>query len=73
MRASALVMLESSKEKAALWAAEFLVVGFSCEVEAQSRDFAVALDDELAIFVTEVQCSRYDFCRTKKYVFLFFS
>ena len=57
-------MLESSKEKAALWAAEPLVVGFSCEVEAQSRDFAVALDDELAIFVTEVQGSRYDFCRT---------
>ena len=41
-------MLETSKEKAALWAAESLVVGFSCEVEAQSRDFAVALDEELA-------------------------
>ena len=41
-------MLESSKEKAALWAAEPLVVGFSCEVEAQPRDFAVALDEELA-------------------------
>ena len=37
-----------SKEKAALWAAEPLVVGFSCEVEALSRDFAVALDEELA-------------------------
>ena len=41
-------MLEASKEKADLWAAEFLVVGFSREVEAQSRDFAVALDEELA-------------------------
>ena len=41
-------MLEVSKEKAALWAAELLVVGFSCEVETQSRDFAVALDEELA-------------------------
>ena len=47
-----------SKEKAALWAAELLVVGFSCKVEAQSRDFAVALDEELAhakrdeVFVT---------------------
>ena len=40
-------MLESSKEKAALWAAEFLVVGFSCEVEAQPRDFAVAAFKEL--------------------------
>ena len=46
--ASASAMLESSKEKAALRAAEPLVVGFSCEVEAQSRDFAVALDEELA-------------------------
>lgn len=46
--ASALVMLEAGKEKAALWAAGPLVVGFSCEVEAQSRDFAVALDEELA-------------------------
>ena len=46
--ASASPMLESSKEKAALWAAGPLVVGFSCEVEAQSRDFAVALDEELA-------------------------
>ena len=51
-------MLEASKEKAALWAAELLVVGFSSEVEAQSRDFAVALDEELAhakrdeVFVT---------------------
>lgn len=41
-------MLVASKEKAALRAAEALVVGFSCEVEAQSRDFAVALDEELA-------------------------
>ena len=40
--------LSKGKEKAALWAAEFLVVGFSCEVEAQPRDFAVALDEELA-------------------------
>ena len=40
-------MLETSKEKAALRAAEPLVVGFSCEVEAQSRDFAVALAEEL--------------------------
>ena len=40
--------LSKGKEKAALWAAEFLVVGFSCEVEAQSRDFAVALDEEFA-------------------------
>ena len=47
MRASASAMLEASKEKAALWAAEPLVVGFSCEVEAQSGDFAVALDEEL--------------------------
>ena len=45
-------------KKAALWAAGPLVVGFSCEVEAQSRDFAVALDEELAhakrdeVFVT---------------------
>ena len=44
MRALASSMLESSKEKAALWAAESLVVGFSCEVEAQPRDFAVALE-----------------------------
>ena len=56
--ASASAMLEASKEKADLWAAEFLVVGFSREVEAQSRDFAVALDEELAhakrdeVFVT---------------------
>ena len=41
-------MLEASKEKAALWAAGPLVVGFSCEVEAQPGDFAVALDEELA-------------------------
>ena len=41
-------MLVASKEKAALRAAEPSVVGFSCEVEAQSRDFAVALDEELA-------------------------
>ena len=40
-------MLEVSKEKAALWAAESLVVGFSCEEEAQSRDFAVAAFKEL--------------------------
>ena len=40
-------MLEAGKEKAALWAAEFLVVGFSCEVEAQPRDFAVAAFKEL--------------------------
>ena len=40
-------MLEASKEKNALWAAGPLVVGFSCEVEAQPRDFAVALDEEL--------------------------
>ena len=40
--------MSKGKEKAALWAAESLVVGFSCEVEAQSRDFAVALDEELA-------------------------
>ena len=45
--ASASSMLEASKEKAALWAAEFLVVGFSCEVEAQPRDFAVAAFKEL--------------------------
>ena len=56
--ASALAMLEASKEKAALLAAESFVVGFSCEVEAQPRDFAVALDEELAhakrdeVFVT---------------------
>ena len=42
-------MLEPSKEKAALRAAESLVVGFSCEVEAQPGDFAVALDEELAL------------------------
>ena len=41
-------MLEAGKAKAALRAAEPLVVGFSCEVEAQPRDFAVALDEELA-------------------------
>lgn len=46
--AVAFAMLVASKEKAALWTAELLVVGFSCEVEAQSRDFAVALDEELA-------------------------
>ena len=40
--------MSKGKEKAALWTAEPLVVGFSCEVEAQSRDFAVALDEELA-------------------------
>ena len=40
--------LSKGKAKAALWAAESLVVGFSCEVEAQSRDFAVALDEEFA-------------------------
>lgn len=51
-------MMETSKEKDALWAAGPLVVGFSCEVEAQPRDFAVALDEELAhakrdeVFVT---------------------
>ena len=51
-------MLVASKAKAALWAAEPLVVGFSCEEEAQPRDFAVALDEELAhakrdeVFVT---------------------
>ena len=39
--------LSKGKEKAALWAAEFLVVGFSCEVEAQSRNFAVAAFKEL--------------------------
>ena len=39
--------LSKGKEKAALWAAEFLVVGFSCEVEAQPRDFAVAAFKEL--------------------------
>jgi hypothetical protein len=33
--ASASSMLEASKEKAALWAAEPLVVCFSCEVEVQ--------------------------------------
>ena len=58
MRVSASAMLEASKEKAALWAAESFVVGFSCEEEAQSGDFAVALDEELAhakrdeVFVT---------------------
>jgi len=51
-------MLVVSKEKAALRVAESLVVGFSCEVEAQSGDFAVELDEELAhakrdeVFVT---------------------
>ena len=45
--ASASSMLELSKEKAALWAAGPLVVGFSCEVETLPRDFAVALDEEL--------------------------
>lgn len=40
--------MSKAKEKAALWAAEPLVVGFSCEVEAQPGDFAVALDEELA-------------------------
>ncbi len=51
-------MLEAGKEKAALRAAEPLIFGFSCEVEAQSRDFAVAQDEELAqakrdeVFVT---------------------
>ena len=48
MRVSASAMLEASKEKASLWAAESFVVGFSCEEEAQSGDFAVALDEELA-------------------------
>ena len=33
-------MLEAGKEKAALRAAGPLVVGFSCEKETQSRDFA---------------------------------
>ena len=42
-------MLEVSKEKAALWAAELLVVGFSCEVEAQSGDFAIAAYNELGL------------------------
>ena len=46
--ASASAMLESSKEKAALWAVGPLVIGFSCEADAQPRDFAVALDEELA-------------------------
>ena len=36
-------MLEACKEKAALWAAGPLVVGFSCKVEAQFGDFAVVL------------------------------
>ncbi len=36
-----------SKEKAALWAAEPLVVGFSCKVEAQFRDFSIAAFKEL--------------------------
>ena len=51
-------MLEPSKEKAALWAAEALVVGLAGKVEAQPGDFAVALDEELAhakrdeVFVT---------------------
>lgn len=45
MRVSVFAMLEASKEKAALWAAVSLVVGFSCEVEAQPGDFAVALDE----------------------------
>ena len=40
-------MLESSKEKAALWAAGPLVVCFSCEVEAQPGYFTVTLDEEL--------------------------
>ena len=40
--------MSKGKEKAALWAAGPLVVGFSCKVEAQPRDFAVALDEELA-------------------------
>ena len=39
--------LSKGKEKAALWAAGPLVVGFSCEVEAQPRDFAVAAFKEL--------------------------
>ena len=47
MRVSASAMLEASKEKASLWAAESFVVGFSCEVEAQSGDFAVAAFKEL--------------------------
>ena len=38
----------TGKEKASWRAAEFLVVGCSCEVETQPRDFAVALDEELA-------------------------
>jgi hypothetical protein len=42
------VRLLTGKEKASWRAAEFLVVGFSCEVETQPRDFAVALDEELA-------------------------
>ncbi len=41
--ASASSMLEASKEKTAHKAAEPLVVGFSCKVEAQVRDFAVVL------------------------------
>ncbi len=51
-------MLVASKEKAALWAAESLVVGFSCEVEAQFGDFSIAAFKELAhapgdeVFVT---------------------
>ena len=41
-------MLEACKEKATLRAAEPLVVGFSCEVEAQPGYFTVTLDEELA-------------------------
>ena len=37
-----------AREKAAYKAAGPLVVGFSCEVETQSRDFAVAAGQELA-------------------------
>ena len=52
-----------SKEKAALWADESLDIGFSCEVEAQSRDFAVALDEELAHAPGDEVFVRLDFYR----------
>lgn len=40
-------MLEASKEKSDLWAAEPLVVGFSCEEEAQFGEFSIAAFKEL--------------------------
>ena len=55
--------MSKGKEKTALRAAELLVVGFSCEVEAQPRDFAVALDEELAHTPGDKVFVNFDFYR----------